>query len=229
MAIDVYVMPLWRFKAGVFEPRLEEAAVKLGLPKPKIVTPFGISSETDSVSESEAKREVEAIRTEVEAANHVPILWNDDGPVVYSAQCFGIEPLQAYAKWLDYRDLLPAFDVPPEGDYRKHPAMSVHDSRSLSFPHLYLHNCYSGYFLPCEFANLVSVERTKFRIWTFWKLVGSSIRLREELMKVDRHLQVGKGEDFADDPLLWVKCAFRQMREVAELSCRQGLPVIFSG
>src|SRR5437660_5185420 len=99
MAIDVYVMPLWRFKAGLFETPLEQGLGKLGFPTPKIVTPFGIISEADSVSESDpvqAKREVEAIRKAVEAANDAPIAWNDEGPIVYDAQCHGATSLQAF-------------------------------------------------------------------------------------------------------------------------------------
>jgi hypothetical protein len=47
------------------------------------------------------------------------------------------------------------------------------------------------------------------------------------LQSVQAELRVPVGYEYpADDPLVAVKAAYLQLREVAELSCRHGSPVI---
>jgi hypothetical protein len=227
--LDVYVMPLWRFKAGDFHSPIEAA---VGM-RPKIVTADGLDERPARAgwfSRWRARRQVAAIRKAVESINGVPVEWADDGGVVYERQSFGFESLRAYANWLDCREQFPQFDPPPEGDYYKHPVMSVEVGR-LSCPHLVEHDCYSGYYLPCEFERMVRVEPYLiFGQWPASRAVGSSPRLLRELDFVQATLQVPEGYQYpADDPLVAVKAAYLQLREVAELSCRCGLPIIFWG
>ncbi|MBM4030623.1 MAG: hypothetical protein FJ291_02420 [Planctomycetes bacterium] len=227
MGLDVYVMPLWRFKCRDFRTPLEEAFGDAA----RVVTVGGVAKRPARVSkgaQARARREVEAIREAVQAANHTPIHWDDEGGVVLSEQSRGIEPLRAYAKWLGLREQLPSFGPAPEGNYYKHPAMAAKPA-SLSCPHLVEHSCYNGYFLPCEFERLVNVEPYKvFGRWLFHKAVGSSPRLLRELSFVQEHLKAPDGYTYeSDDPLAEVKMAFLQMRKAAVLSCRHGLPIIF--
>jgi hypothetical protein len=229
MGLDVYVMPLWRFKVGDFQPPIQTA---IGV-RPKIVTVDGINEQPTRVGwfrRWRARRQVAAIRKTVEAANRHSITWADDGGVVYSAQSRGFEALRAYAKWLDCQKQFPEFDPPPEGNYYKHPAMAAEVGR-LSCPHLVEHDCYLGYFLPCEFERMVRVEPYLiFGNWPASRPVGSTPRLLRELDFIAAALQLSAGCDYpADHPLVAVKGAFLQLRKVAQLGCRRGLPIIFQG
>ena len=108
MALDIYVMPIWRFKVGDFSSPINS---KLGI-RPKIVTPEGIqecSAKVGWFARWRARRKVAAIRKAVELANSTPANWKDEGEVVYAEQSCGIEPLRAYAFWLDLRDQMSEF------------------------------------------------------------------------------------------------------------------------
>jgi hypothetical protein len=229
MGLDVYVMPLWRFKVGDFRSPIEVAT---GI-RPKIVTADGIEERPARIgwlARWRARRQVAAIRKAVESANGIRIRWVDEGGVVYAEQSRGFEALRAFAKWLDCRDQFTEFGPPPQGDYYKHPVMAAEVSR-LSCPHLVEHDCYNGYYLPCEFERVTQVEPYLiFGEWPASKSVGSTPRLLRELDLVQAQLQVPDGYDYpADDPLVEVKAAYLQLREVAQLSCQHGLPIIFWG
>ena len=229
MGLDVYVMPLWRYKVGDFRSPIETST---GI-RPKIVTADGIDDRPARVGwlqRLRARREVAAIRKAVKAANGNSIHWTDEGAVVYARQSWGLEALKAYARWLDCRDEFPRFESPPEGDYYKHPVLFTQVARP-SCPHLTGHDLYNGYFLPCEFERLVDVEPYMiFGRWPASRTVGSTPRLLRELDTVQAELRVPARYEYrADDPLAAVKAAYLQLREVAELSCRHSLPVIFWG
>lgn len=229
MGLDIYVMPLWRFKVGDFLTPTEAA---LGV-RSKLVVGNQIVERTGRFTradEARARREVQALRRVAELANQVPVQWDDEGSVVYAQQSEGIEPLRAYARWLDLREQLPSFDSPPEGNYYRHPAMGLRPTRPLSCPHLVEHDCYSGYYLPCEFDQLVRVEPYEVYGRRFRRSVGSGPRLRRELDFIGQHLPAPDGYTWQEgDPLAPVKAVLCQMRQVAELSCRHGLPIIFWG
>ncbi|QDT56416.1 hypothetical protein Pan44_44700 [Caulifigura coniformis] len=234
MALDVYVMPLWRFKTGDFSTPIEEG---LGL-EPTIITSDGVVRPSQRRSRDwtsllrrfRARRETRAIRKAVESANLVRVRWNDDGPVQYSQQSPGFEALRAYARWLDCRDRIPRFDAPPERDYYKHPVMKEQISNP-GCPHLVGHSCFSGYYLPVDFEKVVQVE--PYLILGYYPAthaVGSSPRLMKELDRIQVDLQAPADQRLdASDPLVDVKVAYLQLRDIAELSCRHGLPVIFHG
>ena len=161
MALDVYVMPLWRFKAGDFEApieqnlRLEPSVVSVdGVEKPSRRRTGGLAR---WLHRSRARREVRAVRKAVEAANRVKVRWKDEGPVAYSHQSPGMEALRAYARWLDCRDRFPTFDAPPERDYYKHPVMNV-QLANPTCAHLIGHSCFNGYYLPADFEQVAEVE-----------------------------------------------------------------------
>lgn len=229
MALDVYVMPIWRFKVGDFCSPVEAA---FGI-RPTIITANGVAEQSVRIGwwqRWRARWEVRSIRKAVEAANRTRVRWDDNGDVVYSSQGAQFEALRAFAKWLDCRDRMPEFTAPPDGDYYKHPVWTIEVS-DLSSPHLVKHDCYSGYFLPCEFEHLTSVEPYLiFGRWPAYRYVGSSPRLLRELQALQSKLHLSDdGDVSAADPLFAVKDAYRQLRMMAELSCRHHLPIIFYG
>jgi hypothetical protein len=231
MSLDVYVMPIWKFKAGDFTSPLEALGAA-----PVVVSPGGITQREPGTPASfitrwKAKRATRRLRREIEAEVGHAVEWNEDGYVAYSEQGQPFEILRAYAKWLDYRDLLPTFDPPPEDDYHKHPVMTDNLARPLTYPQLVAHSCYSGYFIPTDLERVVYVERyTIWDTWRFKRSVGSSLRLLADLeqlgqvLEVDEHYQWTQG-----DPLAPVKAAFAQLFEIAKISRKMNLPIVFHG
>jgi len=227
MSLDIYVMPLIRFKTNDFRTPAEIATGA----RSKIVTYKGVFERfvgTGWRQRWKARREISVTRRAVERANQVRISWHDDGDVLYAEQSPGMEGLRAYARWLDCRNQLPEFEPPPEGDYYKHPAMAI-KNESPSFPHLVNHSCYNGYYLPCNFANVVDVEPYLiFGTWPAHREVGSAPRLLNELDRIQVELKAPENYVWAQgDPLAEVKYGYMQLRRAAELSCHHGLPIIF--
>jgi hypothetical protein len=146
--------------------------------------------------------------------------------VVYAEQSRGFESLRAYAKWLDCREELSEFGPAPDNNYYEHPVWKVKGG-TPSNPHLVAHDCFCGYYLPCDFDQMAMVEPYMiFGRWPASRSVGSTPRL---LRALDR-LRPELGDEYPpDDPLLPVKAAFRQLQQVAELSVEYALPIIFWG
>ncbi len=245
MALDVYVMPLWRFKAGYFETALEE---KLGC-KVTFVSPQGLFSLPNRwrrFRSFTARREVRAVRKAVTSQVGQAINWRDDGGVLYSERPPGFEDLRAYGKWLDHRDEFPEFLPPPDRDFYKHPVRQLADKPNMTCPQLVNHDCYSGYYLPCEFDTLAEVEPYEMFGRTFTRSVGSSFRLRDELQALNEHLKLDirdwsereseavgwvkiDGRTFPDDPMYYVKWGLQILHDASRISCEHGLPIIFWG
>jgi hypothetical protein len=231
MGLDVYVMPIWKFKAGDFSSPLEA----LGM-SPVIVAPDGMTQREQVarpgfITRWRGKRATRRLRHEIEAEIGHAVLWNDEGEVAYARQAHGFESLRAFAKWLDYRDLFATFDPPPENNYYKHPVMSQKLSRPLTYPQVVDHSCYSGYYVPAGVERVVYVEPfTSWGRFVFKHSVGSSYRLLAELDSLARVLGTDERYEWTEgDPLAEVKAAFAQLYEVAKVSGRQNLPIIFHG
>jgi hypothetical protein len=229
VSLDVFVMPLWKFKVGDFTPPIESA---LGV-RPKYASPDGIVEQPTSSwwwERCRARREVAAIRKSMAKVNRAAIRWKDEGRTVFSCQWPDFTAIRAYTTWLDCRDRLPEFTTPPENDYHKHPVFEQEIER-LSCPQLVQHGLYNGYFLPCDFELMGDVEPyTIFGHWPASRPVGSTPRLLRELDSVQEHLQVPDDYKYDEkDPLNPVKQDYRQLRKAAELSVRHGLPIIFWG
>ena len=157
MGLDVYVMPIWKFKAGDF------AAPVQSLGTVTIITPQGIMQRKADerpgfVTRWNARRATRRLRREIEAKIGHSVAWNEEGGVAYKQQARGFESLRAFATWLDYRDLFPTFEPPPDNNYYNHPVMSQSAERALTYPQLVDHSCHSGYFIPAELERVVYVE-----------------------------------------------------------------------
>jgi hypothetical protein len=231
MALDVYVMPIWKFKAGDFESPLEALGVS-----PVIISSDGsmqrkTSSRPGLVTRWKAKRETRRLRREIEKEIGHPVSWNEDGATAYSDQAPPFEPLRAFAKWLDYRDMFPTFDAPPEDDYYKHPVMSNKLTRPLTYPQIVNHSCHTGYFIPTDLDRVVFVE--PFVAWgrfEFKHSVGSTMRLLNELQHLGEVLNVKRDHQWEkDDPLAMIKSDFSQLYSIALISSEKNLPIIFYG
>src|SRR4051794_34030529 len=120
MALDAYVMPLWRFKAGDFTSPIEAT---LGI-KPTIISPAALEPEprppwhlrllvaigivkftppppkpTPEERRIIARREVEALKAQLSMFTGQTIDWPDEGDVHYNKQFHDPTVLQAFAAW----------------------------------------------------------------------------------------------------------------------------------
>lgn len=229
MSLDIYVMPLWRFKVGDYRSPIEAAIGR----RPKIITGHGAAPQPIAagwVERWRARRKVTAVRKTVERENGVRLRWNDEGDVVFAQQGYGLLSLQVFAMWLHRRDRFPVFEPPANGDYVKHPVVKA-DLGRLSCPHLVRHDLTSGYYLLCEFEKITQVEPYMiFGRWPAIRPVGSSPRLLRELDFVQKELQAPADYKYsADDPRASVKQAYLQLRQAATLSCEHELPIVFCG
>jgi hypothetical protein len=241
VSLDVFVMPLWRFKTGDFETSLERL---VGDPaKVQITGPEGTGVRRrlkGYFARRRATKEVAAIAAAVEAANGRKCAWRDDGPVVYSQQYRSGDALKLYLWWLDRRDLVPRFEPPPDRTYAPHPLYEVARDRP-SHGHLRQHSLYNGYLLPCDFDHVVNVEPyLVFGTWPAHHDVASAPRVRAELEFLAGQVGLpdaatvrpgtpGGYEWTEHDPLADVKLAVAELLHILILSERHGLPVIFWG
>ncbi|MBI5723057.1 MAG: hypothetical protein HZA50_03785 [Planctomycetes bacterium] len=231
MSLDVYVMPMWRFKAG----DAETAVQQLGGDKALMITPGGILSWKRfkaSLSRFQAKRQVRRIVAEAEKELNIRIEWNDEGNVVHSQQAsWGFEALRAYAKWLDLQDCFPTFDDPPENNFYKHPALIwKEDRRTFRFSHIIDHDCYSGYYVPCRFDRVVYVEPFQsFGRFTFHHSFGSSYTLAAQLDTLEKYLPSNVDSKVSADSCNPILAGFNTLKELASKSIEHQLPIIFWG
>ena len=229
MGLDIYVMSLWQFKAGDFRSPIEAAT---GI-RPKIATADGIEERPVSVGWLDrwrARRQVVAIRKAVEAVNRTRVRWDDEGGVVYSRQSGGREALRAYARCLDCEARMrPRSNQPPEGEYHKHPAWNWRSNGRHALT-----------WWSTTVTTAITFRATS-RDWPKSSVHDLRALARLAIGRLERAVAAGTGsragaiasperyEYPQDDPLVAVKAAYLQLREVAELSCRHGLPIIFWG
>jgi hypothetical protein len=228
MAIDVLVMPVWRFKVGNFETQLERLA------EGKLVYTTGSGHIGGRerfmgfLARRRARREVLNIRNTVSNANGHLVDWLDEGPVVLSEQLHTESPLTSYLWWLDRRDVIPEYIPPPGNDYDRHPFYQIKPDRPSTLTHLGSHPFHNAYWLPVDFAVPVNVEPYKiFGTWDASKRVVSAIRMRHELGVVNQILRCP--EDYAyteGDPFAVVKVTFRRVMNILDVALRHRLPVI---
>ena len=232
MAVDAFVMPLWRFKAGDFVTGVERLAGGVGN-----VTYFNFdatlsvrSRRVGFFARRRARRDVIGIRKAVERANNCAVEWHDEGATVYNAQLHDYTPLIDYVWWLDRRDLMPEFPH-RKSDEEKRNFYGTARDRASTFPHLAVVPFHSGYVLPCDFGRPIDVEPYMiFNTWpAAWKVV-SAARLRVEIARVNETLNASADYQWTEgDPVGDVKVVFNRIREIVDLSCRHGLPAIFWG
>jgi hypothetical protein len=229
MSTDVFVMPLWRYKVGDFETALERSGLA---PEVHYISSEGPISRVPLRSRFDrwrAKRVVKRLAREVSRANGHPVSWRDEGDLVHVQQLHTVHPLKAYLWWLDRRDLMPTFSLPPDGGPAARPFWETAPDRPASYPHLSTNGFYNDYFLPAEFEKVVSVEPHKvFGTWDADRRVSSSPRALREVETVNQSLQVPDPYEWSeDDPLASVKSNFDEVRRILQISVRHGLPVIF--
>lgn len=236
MGLDIYVMPLWRFLAQDFEMVIERDCKRLGTKPPKLVTEQGLVQRPqrppDAYRINTFKRKARNVQERVAEGNRpTPINWNDEGECVYGERCAdrGMQSLRTYALWLSRKDS-PTLTPPPDDDFYKHPIWQTHKPGSTSFSHLIDHDCYSSYYLPCDFEKVTNVEKISTAAGTGHRVAASAFQLQRELREVTASIESNAGlESLPENHSNAIRQACAQMNLVAGLSCKQGLPIIFWG
>ena len=258
MALDVYVMPLWRFKAGDFKSPIEEA---LGIkptiislsgeiadappaPPPwymRVLATIGLVEITEvppppnpAEKRTLAVREVDALKMELSRFTGQVVDWRDEGEVYYNKQYHASRFLRAFAAWHDHRDAMPEFlPAEPGKDSENYPIWDQPAPEKRRFPTLTKHSLYTGYFFPVPFEGVYQVEPFKIMdTWEFHHDVASSqtiLRELDELLGSVLELAAGGG---SLGHLKYVETARTWggiLREVCALSVEHGVPVIFYG
>jgi hypothetical protein len=249
MAVDAYVMPLWRFKADDFTSPIEKnlgvepTVVSLEDPEPerppwhlRLLARIGIIEFDESELPPEerrrrAVREVAALKRRVSKLAGTKVDWRDEGEVHYSEQFQGPEVLRAFALWCDRRDALPEFAPPPDHNYYEHAVWKLPDAGQLRFPTLVQHGFHTGYLFPVAFDGVHRVEPfTVMGGWEFHHHVASTqavSREVEELLGSSQTLEGHPGEEQA--PVRHARWLATELRQMCSLSLEHGLPVIFHG
>jgi hypothetical protein len=226
MALDVYVMPLIKFKRGEYTLGSERVS---GM-KATIMTATGQTYER-KLSEIRARNEIEKIQEAVRMANRgATITWMDEGEVVFAEQIWWtFTGLKAYARWVDLREEFPTFDSPPAHDWYKHPTCVWKGEKDWTFPAVVGHSLFAGYLLPCDFTRSVLVEPYIIGSWKFFKSVGSAMRMLPEIEGLAELLGVKEEAPSDDDFMNDVRLGAWMLRKAVRLACAKGLPVIFFG
>lgn len=254
MALDVYVMPLWRFKAGDFASPVEKALgveptiISLAAEAPprtpwhlRLLARLGLVEVTYSVPEPEpdpeerralAIREVDSLKRELTRMVGTPVDWPDVGDVLYGEQYGHPEVLRAFAAWHDHREELSEFESAPDGNYYNHPVWQLPKPPARRFPTLVEHNLNTGYFLPVPFEGCYNVE--PFKLMGHWEcfhtVASSQTILREvtDLLGFLSTLPAHVADSRTDTPedIRWYA---EELQRICALSVQRSLPVIFYG
>lgn len=253
MGLDVYVMPLWRFKAGDFTSPIEQnlgikpTIVSLSAPPAppsppwywRLLAKIGVveiiypdEEELPDATEIRARavEEVEAMKAELTRQTGQPVDWKDEGVVVYGEQYRGGDLLRAFAAWHDHRAEMPRFDA--DAPEARHPVWQLPEPARRRFPTLVKHSLYVGYLLPMAFEGVHTVEPFKMGGWyDAHHDVASSLTIQRELTDFLAFVETLPPEA-GDKPTRTIEavrwCA-EELQRVCALSIAHELPVIFYG
>lgn len=226
MSLDVYVMPLWRFKSG----HAQTAVGRVFPGMSAIIDAFGIFSPTRRRARRHSRDLVNKLVTEAEGVLNTKLIWQDRGSVVFAEQAsWGFQALQAYAKWLDLTDVFPTFSDPPENNFYKHPTMLWSEgTHPLRFSHITYHCLFAGYFFPCRFDRVVQIE--PYDSWgghAFHQSLGSSYTLADHLELLDASLP--SKSDVSETTHDLIHAGFDFLKVASAKSIEHQLPIIFWG
>lgn len=253
MALDAYVMPLWRFKAGDFTSPIEAT---LGI-KPTIISPatqplprapwyirllakIGVvefvpppPEPTPEELRAAATQEVDALKAQLTEMTGTPIEWSDNGDVHYNKQFHDSSVLRTFAAWYDHRDELPEFLAAPELHYWKHPVRQLPKPAKRRFPTLAEHSLSTGYLLPVPFEGVHYVE--PFKSWgdrEFFHDVASTQTITRELADLLEFIATVpevREQEHGSIPVGDARWYAEELQRMCSLSIEHRLPVIFYG
>jgi hypothetical protein len=250
MSLDVYVMPLWRFKVDDFVTPIETALGQKPIviageeerPPPlpwyvRLLAKIGVLEvgpehlPPPNMRRLLAVRQVWALKRKLTRLTGTAVDWPDKGEVQYSSQFFHPVTLRAFAAWIDHRDKLPEFLEAPERDYYRHAVWQLEKPSRPRYPTLIDHSLHTGYFVPVPFEGLHLVE--PFSAWgrEFHHHVASTQTISRELEGLLHELESFPPAVKADHstPVGAAHWYAQELRRICDISLAHRLPVIFHG
>ncbi|GAA4426069.1 hypothetical protein [Bremerella cremea] len=229
MTLDIYVMPLWRFKAGEYDSPLESWLDDSDAQTP--VKPRRSFSPVQLWKRWKAKRQAKQIIAAAARQLDCDLAWSDDGEVVLAEQAaYGFVALRAYAQWLDLREAIPCFEHSPRGNYYEHPVMLREEPPPPRFQHLVEHNCHNGYLVPVAFDRVAQVE--PYQVWggyEFFHSFGSIPAISRELATLKPLLPASDDPAVADEAKQFIQDGFSTLETACQIGLEHELPIIFYG
>lgn len=250
MALDVYVMPLWRFKTGDFSAPTNNASgiapTLLSLsapPRPpiylRLLSRLGfIQIDPQKVKTAEELRpeaieEVNALKEMLSKATGKEIDWPDLGDVEYNKPFQEPGILRAFAAWHDHQQQLPQFLAVSDLNYNEHPVWSLPRPEKQRFPTLVTHSLYNGYLIPVPFDGVLSIEpvpipgqRELYRHVASTQVVQAELT---DLLGFIATLPKGEGTEDEADPVASARRCAEELQHICGLSVEHRLPMIFWG
>ena len=222
MALDIHVMPLWKFWAGEYTTAMERFAERTGTPMSRI------GRQKALYPPQEARDLARGLRLWVEQETGTENAWEDDGAIVFSEQFQfeGIHAVRAYAAHRE--DSQEPFEI-TEG-FERYPALRKRMAGvPTEFPHLIHHEDNQGLYVPVDFE--LPLMGGPFSI-------GSSVQLMMDLAKLRRNLgafpdyeewRVGSPMDEPHPGIAWVKHGIAFLYQACWRSVQSRVPIIFDG
>lgn len=229
MAIDVYVMPMWRFRSGDFESSLAIFARKQGISFSVIRSGLSVSPRR-LLRRFFAQRYVRKLQTTLSKSIGKSVSWEDEGETLYNHQFHSFYQLLAYTKWLDLKDEIPEFELSERGSADAHPTWKFNRPH-WTYPLINALDCYSGIIVPSDFPNPVHIPEKLWDGTIGTRKIFSSHALLCEINVLNLHLNVPEGWDHKNSPkhLFWPMSCLYQLRDILRLSIEHQLPVMFDG
>jgi len=228
MALDIFVMPLWKYLVGDFMTAAERLCAEMGVPEKY----HRVGGEKPGLTEMEARQYVVEIQEEMARELGMGAKWPDEGDEVFGRQ-FPRDywhALRAFAADQQYPQ--PGFVFGE--DSHEHPGLGrIWGGAESQYLHLIVHQDHCGYYLPCEFDEPLALKTGEDSPPV---CIGSSVALLRELntlgakLRMRNDLEDSWGGPFDEnDPLNLAKSGWAFMHYCARLSVGHRLPIIFDG
>jgi hypothetical protein len=225
MALDLHVMPLWKFWAGEYTTATERFAASTGVPMSRVGRPKAL------YDPHEAQHLAKGVRLWIERQTGVSQAWEDDGDIAFSEQ-FQLDAIHAVRAYAAHTDMSPDGPFEIITDFHRSPAVRrILAGVPTEFPHLVFHEDNQGFYVPVDFEYPMKLMGKA-------PTVGSSVQLMIELATLRRGL--GDFPDFAarqqgeqgQEPhpgVALVKHGLAFLYHVCWTSVQTRLPIIFDG
>lgn len=197
-------MPLYRFFTGeyeAFEP----------LPEGQL---------PETCDEATARARVATLQADLSQAAGMEVSWPDEGETALRRQMQArhLHALRSFAAHLEYPSKFLVFEQRFRvlDDPREHKGLrKIYDGQPTVFEHLMRHSDDRGFYFPVDFPAPATTSEVKW-----WK-IGSTLRLREELQRIE--------DRFDDTTPLLVRDTCTLLEEVCAVSAERHLPLIWQG
>lgn len=224
MALDIFVMPFWKYLAGEYTTATERFAETSGTPYSRMGNPKA------QASEEEARRFGRNVRIWMERRFLTQDAWDDDGETVFSEQFSfsAIHAVRAYAAHQQWSTGL--FEL--QSGFQDSPLLrKIYGGIPTDFPHLIHHEDNQGFYVPLDFKHPTKLMGESPMIGSSMQLMFELAALRASLGEFPTYEEWVNGSKIsAEHPgEELVKYGILFLYRACWLSVQHRLPIIFDG